>query len=87
MRRAWLWVVIALLTSSGCAQYGTSLLNPGSTDQQQARALFHDPYPDPDAGPNVDDVRPQGYVEPAPEPVRTQSYAPLWRRPFNYRGR
>jgi hypothetical protein len=41
-------------------------------NQQQARAIVHDPYPLTDIGPNDQGSRPPSYQQPLPGPVRNR---------------
>jgi len=66
------------LALSGCAGYHPRLAHPGTIDQQRLRATIHDPYPDPDLGPNYDGGRPREYQDPLPEAVRNRLYADSW---------
>jgi hypothetical protein len=66
------------LSVAGCAQHEGKIANPGTIQQQRLRATIHDPYPDPDLGPDVDGGRPREYLEPLPEPVRNRIYADSW---------
>lgn len=45
---------------------------PGPMNQQQARAVIHDPYPLDDIAPTDKANRPPGYQKPLPEPVRNR---------------
>lgn len=51
---------------------------PGTIQQQRLRATIHDPYPDPDLGPEVDGGRPREFIRPLPEPVRNRIYVDSW---------
>jgi len=62
---------------AGCAGH-PRLAHPGTIEQQRLRATIHDPYPDPDLGPNFDGGRPREYLNPLPEPVRNRIYADSW---------
>nr|WP_255712974.1 membrane or secreted protein [Rhodopirellula sp. JC740] len=55
--------------STGCRNKGF-LPAPGTMNQQQARAVVHDPYPLTDIGPNDQASRPPSYQQPLPGPVR-----------------
>ena len=63
---------------SGCAGPHAKLAQPGTIQQQRLRATIHDPYPDPNLGPNFDGGRPRDYLQPLPEPVRNRIYADSW---------
>jgi len=45
---------------------------PGPMNQQQARAVIHDPYPLDDIAPTDQGSRPPSYQQPLPEPVRNR---------------
>ena len=66
------------LVGSGCTGNHPRLSHPGTIEQQRLRATIHDPYPDPDLGPNYDGGRPREYLDPLPEPVRNRIYADSW---------
>jgi hypothetical protein len=68
----------ALALIAGCAEHHAKIVRPGTIQQQRLRATIHDPYPDPDLGPNVDGGRPREYMQPLPEPVRNRIYADSW---------
>jgi hypothetical protein len=56
---------------AGCGTAKPSLTDPGTAQQQQARANRFDPYPTPDAGlPSMVGTRPREYQDPASEPMR-----------------
>ena len=68
-----LTIVTAMIVSTGCRSTGKPQFfgpGPGSAPYQQHQAQQFDPYPEPNIGPNVDGGRPQGYANPAPEPMR-----------------
>lgn len=73
-----LLALIYALQGSGCAVNHPRLWQPGTIEQQRLRATIHDPYPDPDLGPNYDGGRPREYLDPLPEPVRNRIYADSW---------
>jgi len=69
----------ACLAFAGCGLYHPPLFQPGTIQQQRLRATIHDPYPDPDLGPNDGgSARPRDYQEPLPEPVRNRLYVDSW---------
>ena len=71
--------LIAVLV--GCGQTRPLLAPPGPMRYQQNNANFHDPYPDQDAGPEVDGGRPREFSRPAAEPVRNRWFVDgLWGR-------
>lgn len=66
-----LLVVVALASLGGCR--GRGLLPPaGTMNEQQSRAVIHDPYPQGDVGPSDLGARPPGYEQPLPQPVRNR---------------
>jgi hypothetical protein len=80
-------ILLMLVTAGqavvGCAGQHPRLAHPGTIQQQRLRATIHDPYPDPDLGPNDGgSARPRDYQQPLPEPVRNRIYADSswWRR-------
>jgi len=75
MLRRMTLVLLTLTTmfSAGCANgrfYNP--FRPADVQAQRIRATVHDPYPDQDKGPPVDDARPRDYQRQTPEPVRDQ---------------
>ncbi len=48
--------------------------------QQQLNATFHDPYTEPDIGPEVVGGRPREYQKPSAEPVRSRFVWDNWLR-------
>jgi hypothetical protein len=68
-------LLLVCLAASGCTMYHPPIFQPGNINQQRLRATIHDPYPDPDLGPNDGhSARPRDYQEPLPEPVRNRLY-------------
>ncbi len=55
--------------------------NPGTINQQQQRAVVHDPYGDNDAGPKIEGGRPREFEKPLAQPVRSNPLGNL-RWPF-----
>jgi hypothetical protein len=56
------------LVAAGCETTSRpSLSHPGTAQQQQARAVQFDPYPENIPGPNMDGIRPRDYDKPIPE--------------------
>lgn len=49
-----------------------NLFDPGNAPTQRYSAIFHDPYPMPDAGPEIVGARPREYAQPVPEAVRAR---------------
>ena len=72
MRRATLAVfALMAVSAAGCANgrfYNP--FRPAIVHEQRIKATVHDPYPDQDKGPAVDDARPRDYQKQTPEPVR-----------------
>ena len=64
------FAILGMVVVSGCR---VPLLPPaGTMDQQQARAVIHDPFPQNDIAPFEAASRPPGYQQPLPEPVRNR---------------
>jgi hypothetical protein len=85
MSRHGVWILALLAaTSTGCANgrvFGLQLpqwLAPGPIDYQRNNASLHDPYADPDAGPEVVGVRPREFQKPLAEPVRNRWLTDSW---------
>ncbi|MDX1944518.1 MAG: membrane or secreted protein [Pirellulaceae bacterium] len=70
-------LLLGCVALSGCAG-GPFARIPGTILQQRLRASVHDPYLDPDAGPNAEDSRPRDFQQPLPEPVRNRVFADTW---------
>ena len=67
---------LATLFAAGCANGRLyNPFRPGDVQAQRIRATVHDPYPDQDKGPAVDDARPRDYQQQSPEPVRNRFYS------------
>ncbi|MFN0020510.1 MAG: membrane or secreted protein [Pirellulaceae bacterium] len=69
-------MALATTVSAGCANgrfYNP--FRPNDVQAQRIRATVHDPYPDQDKGPPVDDARPRDYQRQSPEPVRNRFYS------------
>ena len=69
--------LLASAFASGCANgrfYNPfrTADRPEDVQAQRIRATVHDPYPDQDKGPEVDDARPRDYQQQTPEPVRNR---------------
>lgn len=63
--------IAVCLATSGC--HLTNWVGPaGPMSAQQAVAAVHDPFPQHDIGPTDGAVRPPGYEQPLPEPVRNR---------------
>jgi hypothetical protein len=71
-------VGLLILGALGCQapeKRKTALPNvehPGSAAVQQKRALRFDPYPEPNVGPGMSDVRPRDYENPPAESSRAR---------------
>jgi hypothetical protein len=63
-------LLLAMLT--GCRNPGSYFGPPGTMRQQQLKATAHDPYTEPDIGPEVVGGRPREYQKPLAEPVRNR---------------
>lgn len=73
---AWLApLVLGLAILGGCAANRQNFWHPGPIRLQQMRSSVHDPFPDPDLGPEIDGGRPRGFLQPLPEPVRNRFFA------------
>jgi hypothetical protein len=80
MRWHWRWMVGLLLSTAtaGCSSVAKpDVLHPGTTADQQQRALRYDPYPEPE-GPSVDGSRPREYTTPPPETSRARWQLGNW---------
>jgi len=72
-------MLLGVCLAAGCSLYHPPILHPGNINQQRLRATIHDPYPDPDLGPNDGgSARPRDYQEPLPEPVRNRLFVDSW---------
>jgi hypothetical protein len=71
-------LLLLLLAAGGCGWHQHGFFRPATIEQQRLRATIHDPYPDPDLGPEVVGGRPRGYQEPLPEPVRNRLFVDSW---------
>ena len=71
-----MFFAVALLTLTalgGCkGTAGPCWLHPGSAQEQRARALRYDPYPENEPGPSMAGVRPREFEKPPPEPSRAR---------------
>lgn len=93
------WIVMLILVALGLAGCSTSkpvtrpgtsgavgqstLLSPGTAQQQQRQAERFDPYPDPRIGPEVVGGRPASYQRPATEVVQSRQTVPYFNSPQN----
>jgi hypothetical protein len=76
-KRVSLLILMATASVSGCANrpgWGIPGFGQGTVDRQSARAVYHDPYPLNDIGPEVVGGRPREYAQPMPEATRNQRY-------------
>ena len=75
-------LILLLMTPlCGCAGYASPRIShPGGASLQQSRAVAFDPYPDPDAGPEVVGGRPLAYDQPVPAAVQAQRWQPPYLR-------
>jgi hypothetical protein len=69
---------VLLLVFSGCRGYWNPFMPPGTMHQQQLKATVHDPYTEPDIGPEVVGGRPRDYQKPLAEPVRNRYIWDSW---------
>jgi hypothetical protein len=76
MRLSWLptTALLIVIASAGCRTTALpNLAHPGTTKQQQNRAIRYDPYPtSEEIGGNIDGLRPREYQVPISEPSRAQ---------------
>jgi hypothetical protein len=72
-----------ILAVSGCnsSVRWPDLWHPGPAGYQRYNALYHDPYPVDDMGPEIVGGRPRSYQRPVPEAERAQPLAPPPIRP------
>ncbi len=78
MKRISLLLIMAASTCTGCANrsgWGIPGFGKGTVDRQSARAVYHDPYPLNDLGPEVVGGRPREYQQPLPEATRNQLFS------------
>ncbi len=76
-------VVLLVLAPAltGCNLARPRWFFPGDMQTQQSRATVHDPYGQPNLGPDVSDqVRPREFDRPAPQAVQAQPDARFWQR-------
>lgn len=76
---SYLVLMAAAMTVCGCKgsqlgqhRWGGSEYGQGSVDRQKARAVYFDPYPLNDIGPEVVGGRPRGFQNPLPEANRNE---------------
>jgi hypothetical protein len=64
---------------SGCQKMARpNLLQPGSAEEQQRRAIRYDPYPQAEIGSSAPSVRPRTYDKPIAEPSRARWFLNGW---------
>ena len=80
MRRLLLLTLATSLLGCGPQVRRPNLLHPGNLASQQFDAIYHDPYPLNDIGPEVVGGRPLGYEAPVPEVRRARQYTPPTRQ-------
>jgi hypothetical protein len=77
MRIVFLCFCLAAVSLAGCR--GRPLLPaPGPLNQQQSRAVVHDPFPQPDIGVDEAAARPRDYQHPLPQPRRDRMFWEGW---------
>lgn len=76
MKRYAAWVILTafLVEFCGCADMMPRWGYPGTAFEQRNRATIHDPYPDSQLGPGVEDVRPREYKDEEAEPKRSRAW-------------
>ncbi|MCA9240652.1 MAG: hypothetical protein KDA37_10645 [Planctomycetales bacterium] len=78
-RTPWLLLLAIGLTSApGCGGNFRlpNLFHPGPTGPQRYDAVYHDPYPIDDLGPEVEGGRPREYQRPVPQVTRGRLFRP-----------
>lgn len=70
----WMVAAVGLAQLCGCADMMPRWGNPGTAFQQRDRATIHDPYPDSQLGPGVEDIRPREYKDQEAEPKRSRAW-------------
>ena len=77
------WYLGLLLTcavaATGCVSGRPNLAHPGNLNTQRFNAIMHDPYADPDLGPEVVGGRPRDFQKNLAEPVRNRWLMDSWR--------
>lgn len=76
VRQPFLAAALVVTLAAGCQH--PRMFAPGTIQQQRLRATIHDPFPDPDLGPEIDGGRPREYLAPLPEPVRNRIFVDSW---------
>ncbi|MFM8250570.1 MAG: hypothetical protein ACKOBW_03105 [Planctomycetota bacterium] len=64
--------------TSGCVTGRPNLAHPGNLQTQRFNAIAHDPYADPDLGPEVVGGRPREFQKNLAEPVRNRWLMDSW---------
>lgn len=71
-----LLVAAAAMVGCGPNVRKPNLFDPGNAASQRYDAIFHDPYPLPDVGPEIVGGRPRGYQAPVPPVARARLLQP-----------
>jgi hypothetical protein len=82
--RCWFSLTLLLaLCATGCGPlFGTPQIWPPAPEAtQMARARKFDPFPDPNIGPPVVGGRPQGFIDPRPDPDPNKTVRSDWFNP------
>ena len=80
IRRSLLAGLFSLLAVGmfGCNSSRGIIGGRGTFEQQQAMASLHDPFPDPDAGPEIEGARPREFDIPHAEERRQRWFRDTW---------
>ena len=75
---AWFCCPLVLAIAAGCSPYTRvpQLYSPGNAATQRFDAVYHDPYPLEDVGPEVVGGRPREYQRAVPEVTRGRLFRP-----------
>ncbi|MEN0111095.1 MAG: hypothetical protein AAF805_10270 [Planctomycetota bacterium] len=65
-------VLVAAVIGCGPHLRTPRWFDPGNAATQRYEAIYHDPYPLSDVGPEVEGARPRGYQAPVPEVARAR---------------
>ena len=67
---------LVAVSAVGCGPHlrTPKLFDPGNAASQRYDAIYHDPYPLPDVGPEIVGGRPRGYQAPVPEVARARLF-------------
>jgi hypothetical protein len=71
-------VVLWVIGTTGCVTGRPNLAHPGNLQTQRFNAIAHDPYADPDLGPEVVGGRPRDFQKNLAEPVRNRWLMDSW---------